>query len=394
MLKAVIFDMDGVLIDSEPIHTKAAVLLMEKYNVKLSEDFCNKFIGSTAKFMFEVIKQEYQLSVSVEELLVGNSKLIKELIAENGYPVIPYVNKLIMDLYAHNIKIAIASSSPVLDIEETVNNLKLNNYISVIVSGRQVLNPKPAPDIFFRTAELLNVDPIDCIVIEDSYNGVTAAKAAGMTRIGFLNQNSGIQDFSQVNFVIESFEEINTKFIKQVYQRSKGESVTISETERLIIRELTVNDIRTMYDIYQSPDVRQFVDDIDEYLNVEIEKHKAYIKNVYCFYGYGYWGVFSKSTGKLIGRCGIQNNEIDGKMEIELGYLLDVNHWGNGYAIECTKSVINYAFTELGIPRIVAIIDKLNSRSQKVAENIGMKIEKSFMHKHRECFLYVINKDK
>ena len=392
MLKAVIFDMDGVIIDSEPLHAKAAVNAMKKFGVDITEEFCYGFVGSTAKHMLEVIKEQNSLSASIDDLMQANLAAKKELLAAEDYPIIPYVKELIIDLHSHGIKLAIASSSPLEEINQTVKKLELEKYISVIVSGMQVENPKPAPDIFLRTANGLEVDPSECVVIEDSYNGVTAAKTAGMTRIGFLNPHSGNQDLSQVNFVIEGFEEINHQFIEQIYQRSKGLPVTIATTSRLIIRELAVDDIKHMYNIYQAPEVRQFVHDIDDYLNVEIEKHKAYIKNVYSFYGYGYWGVFSRQTGELIGRCGIQNNEIDGKVEIELGYLLDVKHWGYGYAIECTKCVLEYAFFSLGIPRIVAVIDVLNERSKRVAEHLGMSVEKEIFHNGRKCLLYSINK--
>lgn len=390
MLKAVIFDMDGVIIDSEPLRVKAVILAMQKFGLTLTEDFCYKFIGTTSVHMFETIRKDYNLSVPVIELIAANEATKKELLKVESYPIIPYVKELIQDLYNNGLKLAIASSSSMEEIKATVQTLDISSYISALISGSEVKNPKPAPDIFLKTAQELKVDPSECIVLEDSYVGVTAAKAAGMTRIGFLNSHSGIQDLSQVNFVIEGFEEINYKFVSQIYQRSKGLPVTIATTKRLIIRELTVDDIKHMYQIYQAKEVREFIDDIDDYLAVEVEKHKAYIKNVYSFYGYGYWGVFSRTTNKLIGRCGIQNNTIDGKTEIELGYLLDVNHWGYGYAVECTKSVLDYAFTELKIPRIVAVIDILNERSKKVAHHLGMKVEKEIKYNGRNCSLYVI----
>lgn len=393
MLKAVIFDMDGVLIDSEPIHARAAMSAMKMNGVDISYDYCMKFAGSTAKFMIESFIKDYDLNISNEELLKLNDECINDILKEEDYPIIPYVTNLIKNLYENNIKIAIASSSPIDRIESIIDKLNIRQYISVYVSGEETGSPKPAPDIFLVTAEKLNVDPYDCVVIEDSYNGITAAARAKMTRIGFLNTNSGIQDLSSVNFVIEGFEEINTKFIEKIYKRSKGQPVTIAETDRLIIRELTVDDIKEMYIIYQSPEIRQFVHDIDDYLNVEIDKHKAYIKNVYSFYGYGLWGIFNKSDNKLIGRCGIQNNEINGNVEIELGYLLDVKYWGFGYAIECTMAVLDYAFNELSIPRVVAVIDKVNYRSRKVADNIGFKIEKTINHNGRECYLYAIGNE-
>ena len=390
MLKAVIFDLDGVIIDSEPLHKRAVKNALLQFGVELKDEYCNQFIGTTVVHMMDTICKDYNLTISLETLFEANKQAKEKLLKEEGYSIIPGIRTLISDLYNHGILLAVASSSTKEEIESAISNLSSENVFSVLLSGTQVANPKPAPDIFLETAKLLSVDPSECVVIEDSHLGVIAAKAAGMTRIGFMNTNSGNQDLSQVNFVVENFEEVDYKFVNQVYIRSKGKPITIAETPRLLIRELTVEDIKVMYTIYQQPKVREFIDDIDNYLNVEIEKHKAYIKNVYSFYGYGYWGVFSKETGKLIGRCGIQNNEIDNRMEIELGYLLDVNHWGYGYALECVKCVLSYAFFELQIPRIVAVIDKFNIRSQKVAERVGMKKEKEFKYNFRNCYLYSI----
>lgn len=395
MLKAVIFDMDGVIIDSEPLHAQAAVNALKLFGLNISLDFCYGFIGSTATHMLEVIKEQYGLDTPLAELVEANNNEKRRLAETDGYPEIPYVTRLIKNLKENGIKLALASSSPLADIMSTVKKLSLEPLLDVIVSGEELNNPKPAPDIFLNASAKLDVSPSDCVVIEDSYNGITAAKAAGMTRIGFLNPHSGNQDLSGVDFVIEGFEEIDYRFVNQVYLRSKGLPVTITQTERLILRELTVDDIKKMYtDIYSAPEIREFIDDIDDYLECEIEKHKAYIKNVYAFYGYGYWGVFDKESGHLIGRCGIQNNKIDGRTEIELGYLLDVNHWDRGYAVECTKAVLNYAFCVLEIPRIVAVVDKLNIRSQRVAGRIGMKIEKEIKQNGRSCYLYVIEKNK
>ena len=135
----------------------------------------------------------------------------------------------------------------------------------------------------------------------------------------------------------------------------------------------------------------EFIPDIDDYLKVEMEKQAAYIRNVYSFYGYGMWGVFSKTTKQLIGRCGIENQMIDGKEEITLSYLLDSHHWGYGYALECCHAVFTYAKNELDITRIVAAIDKRNKRSLNTAKGLGMVQEKEFIHKGVDCALYVIN---
>lgn len=145
-----------------------------------------------------------------------------------------------------------------------------------------------------------------------------------------------------------------------------------------------------MYEMYKNPEVRKYIPDIDEYLEVEVEKQAAYIRNVYSFYGYGIWGVFSKTSRKLIGRCGIENLMIDGKEEIALSYLLDNSHWGYGYALECCNAVLDYAREELDISRIVAVIDKENARSIHTAKNLNMTLEKEITYKGRNSLLYSI----
>lgn len=390
MLKAILFDMDGVIIDSEPLHCKAFQKAMKLFGLDLSKEYCYQFIGNTDRYMVDVLVKDFNLPNTSEEVIRTKQEVLNQIELEESYPAVPYVVDLIKNLSKHSIKLAIASSSPMEQIERTAKDLKLINYFHEYVSGMDLKHSKPAPDIFLKAANLLGVSPDECLVIEDSYNGVTAAKAAGMTCVGYYNENSGNQDLSGADIIIEGFEEITFSFLNNVYLRSHGKPVTIATTERLVIRELSVEDIVSMYRIYQQPEVREFVDDIDDYLQEEIEKHKAYIKNVYSFYGYGFWGIFSRETGELIGRCGIQNSEINGRFEIELGYLLNIDHWGYGYALECIKSVLEYAFYELHIPRIVAIIDKKNSRSAKVAMHVGMKLEEEIYHKGRNCDLYVI----
>lgn len=391
MLKAVIFDMDGVLIDSEPQHARAAVAALKKMGYEVPIDYCYQFIGSTTAHMYGTIKKEFDIPDSLEDILTVYRETLHELVKIEGYTPIPYTKELIKNLYSHGVKLAIASSSTLKEIEDVVKVLGIRKYFTKLVSGTTVSHPKPAPDIFLKACSELGVNTNESIIIEDSSNGVKAANAAGIPAIGFINKNSGKQDLSTAAILIEGFEEINYSFIEEIYLRSHNIPITIAETNRLIIRELSVKDIPTMYQIYQNPEVKKYIPDIDDYLENEIEKHKAYIKNVYNFYGYGLWGVFSKSTGELIGRCGFQNTVINGKDEIEIGYLLDVNHWGYGYALECVKVCLNYAYNKLKFKRIVALIHPLNIRSIKVASRIGMKKEDSILKDGIEYDLYSLN---
>lgn len=390
MLKAVIFDMDGVLIDSEPLHAKAAVLAFKNIGVNITLEYCYQFIGRTNAHMLETIIHDYNLTYSCEELLDLYNESRRQLIDKEGYSPIPYTKELIEDLYRHGIKLAIASSSSIQDIEEVVTSLGIKKYFDHLISGTTVKHPKPAPDVFLKAAQELGVHTNECIIIEDSYSGLMAGKSADIPVIGFANPNSGNQNLSDACIIIEGFDEIDYNYLNQIHARENGEPVTITNTSRLTIRELSENDLDDLKETYAQPDVNKYIEDIDNDLDIEIEKQKAYIKNIYSFYGYGLWGVYHKETGKLIGRCGIQNRKIQGKEEIELGYLLSKDYWGSGFASESGKAVINYAFHTLQIQRIVAVIEPENYRSVKVAERIGMSKENTVIINNKEYFLYSI----
>ncbi len=389
MLKAVIFDMDGVIIDSEPMHAKAAVIALQRYGVNVDQDYLQKFIGSTTYYMCEKMVQDFALKITPQELFEVNNDMKKLLLKEEGHTIIPYIINLMEDLFRNGISLTIASSSPPEAIEEVMKTLRIEHLFHGYVSGMMVDNPKPAPDIFLAAAKHLGVEPEECIVIEDSFHGVSAAVAAGMPCIGFVNPNSGNQDLRKATILVEGFDEVDYEFVNQVYQYSNLEPQTILTTEHFIVKELSVTDIEDLYQIYQQPEIKKFLDGIDD-LESEKEKHKAYIRNIYHFYGYGQWGVFYKENGILVGRCGIELKLLDGESIHEIGYLLSKDYQGCGYAKEFVTEIIKYCFLELDIRRIVAVIDKNNARSIHLAEQVGMcRIGECFRN-NRECIKFLI----
>ena len=393
MLKAVIFDMDGVIIDSEPQHARAALRVLNRHGANADYDYCSSFIGSSTKVFTQDIMKRFPLSISLEDLLEEMNLEKKKILKEEGYAIIEGITDLIKKLYHAGIRLAIASSSSPTEIENTVKALHIKKYFTKLISCAHVEHPKPAPDSFLLALKELGVSPQETVVVEDSCFGSQAAKAAGIPCVGYLNPHSGNQDLSAANVLLESFVGIDERFFHNILCRSLGKPVMIADTKRLFIRELEPKDIKEIYQIYKDPDIRQYIPDIDDYLEEEMKKQEAYIKNVYSFYGYGMCGIFSKTSKKLIGKCGIENLEVDGKNEIVLSYLLDTNHWGYGYALECCRAVFAYAKEELDIKRIVAVIDKKNTRSQNTAKNLGMTIEKEIPYKGHDCYLYSIQLD-
>jgi beta-phosphoglucomutase family hydrolase len=219
MLKAVIFDMDGVLIDSEPFHLVVNEKIFANLGINLSEEEYHSFIGTTHKDMWGTIKKRYNLPQSVPELVnmqvSGNIDHIKN---EEIEPIkIKGVTDLLSKIARANIKIGIASSSPTEVIELVINKLGISDYFSAIVGGEEIKKGKPSPDIFLKAAKRLNSKPSDCIVIEDSKNGVLAAKTAGMKCVGFKNPNSGKQDLGKADLIVENYDSLNVSTLKNLF---------------------------------------------------------------------------------------------------------------------------------------------------------------------------------
>jgi HAD superfamily hydrolase (TIGR01509 family) len=217
MLKAVIFDMDGVIIDSEPTHMKLENEAYKKLGIDVSTDEHHTFVGTTSYYMWEVLKNKYKLNQTLEELVDYDRNIYFKYLVSDECEIILIdgVKDLIKDLHENGVKLAIASSSPLNVIEAIAKKFKIEQYFEAFVTGDFVTKSKPEPDIFIFASEKLGVSPRNCVVIEDSHNGVLAAKKAGMKCVGINSDPEGSQDISMANLVINSFKEVNYKKISE-----------------------------------------------------------------------------------------------------------------------------------------------------------------------------------
>lgn len=295
------------------------------------------------------------------------------LVETEGYEKIPGIPELVKDLYENGMKLAVASSSPLEDIKRNTKLLGIDKYFDKFITGEDVTHPKPAPDVFLKALQELGLSSNECIIIEDSENGVKAAKEAEVTCIGYANPDSGNQNLSEAFYIVEGFMEVGYDFVNKVYQRSKGQPWKIAETERLIIREMTLDDIDDLYKIYEEPSVTEYMENLYEDKEKELEFQKSYIQNMYGFYEYGLWAVIEKESGKLIGRAGLSNRNSNGDLEIELGYVIGTEYQRKGYATEACKAILKYAHKELECERVNCFIRKGNIPSICFAEKLEFR---------------------
>lgn len=211
MIKAVIFDMDGVIIDSEPLHYRIFMsYIKNKLGLTISDEEYSTFIGTTNRSIFSMVQKNHGMKGDLDTIVEEyEEQILTHLMTNKSEKPIDGVDVLIRNLQQSNVKLALASSSAKNLIHIVLKMFKLEPFFSAAVSGQEVKAGKPAPDIFLRAAELLGVNPAECLVFEDSRNGVVAAKMAGMKCIAFYNPHSGNQDLSQADKIIRSFAEVS-----------------------------------------------------------------------------------------------------------------------------------------------------------------------------------------
>lgn len=370
MLKGVIFDMDGVITDTEPVHAAAAQKVLERLGIFMDLSYCYDFIGRPAIKLFEDALRRYPgVSRTPEELLQENNVLLTELFAKSGHPQVPHVVSFIRRLKEAGLSLAIASSSALPVIRQVVEEFSLADSFTALVSGASLPNPKPAPDIFLLAAKELGLPARECLVIEDSAVGTMAAKAAGIPCIGFVNPNSGAQDLSRAYALLESFASADAAYLRRTHAHALGGPAEILTTERLLVREFSREDFPAVFAMCKKPENADALKEPLSDYETEKEKHDAYLSFVYPFFDLALWGIYEKETNRLVGRAGfsLAGEENAG---YSLGYLIDTPYRKNGYARECVPALLSYA-KALGTVFVTAKIKKANAASLRVLAACG-----------------------
>ena len=204
----IIFDMDGVLLDSEPMHQEIIYETFQLEGIPFDKAYIQTLTGMSAFPMWEKVKHDAQRSESVEELIKFHRDYFFKRLPEVKVPLVPHVKDVLEKFKNEGKHLSLASSSGRKLIDIFTQQTNIAHYFEVIMSGDDVQYSKPNPEIFLKVAQWYGLTATQFTVIEDSTNGIKAAKSAGMQCVGFQNPLSGGQDLSQADSVIHSMQEL------------------------------------------------------------------------------------------------------------------------------------------------------------------------------------------
>ena len=208
--------MDGVIVNSNPYHKKAWKVFCKKHNITITDqELESKIYGRTGKEVLPILFNKMLKSEIIGQYCTEINKDYRELFAPHIKPTIG-LKEFLDDLRQENIKFAIATSAPPINVDFVLSKTRLTEYFPIIVDDTQITQSKPAPDIYLKTANLLNVEPSDCIVIEDSISGIDAALNAGMKVVGITTTHNS-EELKYTNLIINSFLELSVSKLRQVF---------------------------------------------------------------------------------------------------------------------------------------------------------------------------------
>lgn len=214
---AVIFDIDGVLVNSNPTHFKTWQIAAQEDGFDFTADLFQRTFGQTSR---SIIENNWPKPVTQEKIIALDARkenLYHELAAQGEVPPIPGAIELIRSLDSMNIPIAVGSSGPKINVDLIIRLLEIGPLLKAQISGSDVKEGKPAPDIFLKAAEATGLPPAQCVAIDDSESGVLSAKAAGMKCIGFFSEGHLPYEYEKADRVVHSFNELSPELLQDLW---------------------------------------------------------------------------------------------------------------------------------------------------------------------------------
>ena len=207
--------MDGVIVDTEPVHRYAYFKHFDELNVLVTDEMFATYTGNSTRNVFQKLKTTFEIDHEVEDLIQRKRAIFNDAFdTKEDLFLIEGVENLIKNLHSNGFELIVASSASKVTIERVFKRFHLHQYFSHIVSGEDFPKSKPHPAIFEHAASLSKFPKNECIVIEDSWNGIEAAVGAGIFCVGYNSEHSKMQDLSKANVIVNHFDELSIEQIR------------------------------------------------------------------------------------------------------------------------------------------------------------------------------------
>lgn len=217
MKNTVIFDMDGVIVDTEPLHKKAYYQHFEELKIDVDAELFSRFTGKSTRNVYQMIKEIFGIDTNVEDLIQRKRTLFYDLFdSDPALKLLDGVEVLIKNLYSANFQLILASSAAKSTIHRVFKRFNLFPFFSHLVSGEDFPESKPNPAIFIEAQRLSGNEKSNCIIIEDSTNGIRAANAAEIFCVGYKSENSKNQYYETADLVIHHFDELKVEELELI----------------------------------------------------------------------------------------------------------------------------------------------------------------------------------
>lgn len=217
MLKAIIFDMDGVLINSTKYIWESFNILLKDSGIQFSNNEIKKYLGFSLRDKLRLWKQDYGIKeYNLEEFSREAGEIELELMKKELHPN-KSLNKFLKEAKEKGIKLAVATSSLRWRAEKILEVLKIKEIFDAIVTAEDVENHKPNPDIFLEAAKQLNENPENCVVFEDAANGIEAARRGNMKVIAMKTEFHSEEELKEADIIIKDFSDINVERLRKLF---------------------------------------------------------------------------------------------------------------------------------------------------------------------------------
>lgn len=217
------------------------------------------------------------------------------------------------------------------------------------------------------------VEKEECLAVCDRESSVLCFQELQIPVIGYYSPFEEPLPFLKVENAVRGLRGIRFERLEQYRRRCTGEPVTVLETKRCLVREITLKDLDRLYEIYAEPGMTDFIEPLYQDREEEERFTKAYIKNMYGFYGYGLWIVEDKESGKVIGRAGIENRDLGERNVLELGYLFSDRFRGKGIAFEVCTALIEFSRNDLFAETLHSFVNPENKPSLRLLFRLGFQ---------------------